>query len=75
MRDSEIVEILKKEDEEYRKFDKEHRSLEERLAEIDKKKYLTSGEEVERKSIQKQKLARKDKMAEIVREYKNKLKV
>jgi len=40
------------------------------LAEIDSKRYLTSEEEVERKKLQKQKLLKKDRMAELVRDYK-----
>jgi len=40
------------------------------LAEIDKKVHFTPEEEVERKRIQKLKLVKKDRMAEIIREYK-----
>jgi uncharacterized protein YdcH (DUF465 family) len=68
--DTEIIEILKDQNEEYKKLYEEHRKLEQALAEIDKNKYITPDEEVERKKIQKQKLLKKDRMAEIVREYK-----
>ena len=70
MKENEIVELLKKEDEEFRKLSEEHRSLDVLLAEIDGKRYLTPEEEFERKKIQKQKLSKKDRMAELVREYK-----
>lgn len=70
MTDEEIIEVLKKESEEFRKLDEEHRTLKGALAEIDKKVYLTSEEEVERKKVQKLKLAKKDRMAELIRDYK-----
>ncbi|MBA3071328.1 MAG: DUF465 domain-containing protein [Nitrospirae bacterium] len=70
MKEQEIAEILLKENEEYKKLREEHKSLEGALAEIDKKVYLTPEEEVERKRIQKLKLTKKDRMAELIREYK-----
>jgi uncharacterized protein YdcH (DUF465 family) len=70
LKEREIVEFLKKENEEFRRLSEEHRNLDELLVEIDDRKYLTPEEEVERKKIQKQKLLKKDRMAELVREYK-----
>ena len=70
MKESEIVEFLKNENEEFRKLSEEHRDLDGLLSEIDSKRYLTAEEEIERKRIQKQKLLKKDRMAELVREYK-----
>lgn len=70
MKEHEIVELLKKENEEFRKLSEEHRSLDTLLSEIDNKRYLTPEEEVERKKIQKQKLLKKDRMAELVRVFK-----
>jgi uncharacterized protein YdcH (DUF465 family) len=72
LKDTEIAEILKERNEEYRKLFEEHKSLEHLLAEMDKNKYLTSEEEIERKKIQKQKLLKKDSMAALIREYKQK---
>jgi len=69
LKEQEITEILLKENEEYKKLGDEHKSLKEVLAEIDKKVHLTAEEEVERKRIQKLKLVKKDRMAEIIREY------
>ncbi len=70
MKEQEIVDQLKKENEEFKKLSEEHRNLDGLLAEIDNKRYLTPEEELERKRIQKLKLLRKDRMAELIREYK-----
>jgi len=70
MREEEIIEILKKENEEFRKLYEEHRQLDALLDEINKKHYLTAEEEIEKKRMQKEKLYKKDKMAEIMRQYK-----
>jgi uncharacterized protein len=70
LKESEIVEFLKNQNEEFRKLSEEHRNLDGLLSEIDGKRYLTAEEEIERKRIQKQKLLKKDRMAELVREYK-----
>jgi uncharacterized protein YdcH (DUF465 family) len=70
LKEQEIVDQLKKENEEFKKLSEEHRNLDGLLAEIDIKRYLTPEEEVERKRIQKLKLLRKDRMAELIREYK-----
>ncbi|MBM4129090.1 MAG: DUF465 domain-containing protein [Nitrospira sp.] len=70
MQEQEIIEILKKENEEFRGLAEEHQKLEKLLAELDSKRFLTPEEEYERKRIQKQKLLKKDRMAALVREYK-----
>lgn len=70
MKEQDIIEHLKKENEEFRKILEEHHGLDATLAEIDRKVYLTPEEEVERKKLQKQKLAKKDKMAEFIRDFK-----
>ena len=70
MKEQEIVELLKKENEEFKRLSDEHRSLDAIISEMDNKRYLTPEEEIERKKIQKQKLLRKDRMAELVRQYK-----
>ena len=69
MTEQEIIELLKKENEEFKKLEEEHRNLKSTLAEIDRKVYLTTEEEVERKKVQKLKLIKKDRMAELIREY------
>ncbi|MCX8070637.1 MAG: DUF465 domain-containing protein, partial [Thermodesulfovibrionales bacterium] len=60
----------KQENEEFKKLAQEHRDLDSRLSEMTKKHYLTPEEEVEKKRMQKEKLMKKDKMAELIREYK-----
>ena len=69
MKDTEIVETLKEQNEEYKKLYIDHKKLKETLSDINKNKYLTPEEEMEKKKIQKQKLLKKDRMAELVREY------
>ena len=67
VKEYEIVEFLKKEHEEFRRLSEEHRNLDQLLIDIDHRRYLTPEEEMLRKTIQKQKLQFKDRMAEIVR--------
>jgi uncharacterized protein YdcH (DUF465 family) len=67
--EQEIIELLKKENEEFRKLEEEHRNLKNTLVEIDRKVYLSTEEEVERKKLQKLKLIKKDRMAELIRDY------
>ena len=70
MTEEQIVEILKRENEEYQKLSLEHKELKTLLEEINKKHYLTPEEEFEKKKKQKEKLLKKDRMAEMIREYK-----
>jgi len=51
---------------EFKALVEEHRELDEKLKELDRKVYLLPDEEVERKRLQKLKLARKDKIAQIL---------
>jgi uncharacterized protein YdcH (DUF465 family) len=51
---------------EFKALVEEHRQLDEKLKELDRKVYLLPDEEVERKQLQKLKLARKDKIAQIL---------
>jgi len=53
-------------DPEFKTLVEEHRSLDEKLKELDKKAYLLPDEEIERKRLQKLKLALKDKIAQIL---------
>jgi len=69
LNDEEIKELLRRENEEFKKLDEEHRSLKALLTEIDRKVYLSADEEMERKRLQKLKLNKKDRMAELMREY------
>jgi uncharacterized protein YdcH (DUF465 family) len=58
---------LKVEDPEYQKWEQEHRKLEDSLMTYEIYRYLTPEQEVERKRIQKLKLAAKDRMMDILR--------
>ena len=62
-----LVTRLRTENPEYQKWEQEHRKLEDTLMSFEAHRYLTPEEEVERKRIQKLKLAAKDKMMEIIR--------
>jgi tRNA threonylcarbamoyladenosine biosynthesis protein TsaB len=68
--EDELIDWLKKEDREFCFLFQEHQYLEKKLEKLNKLRYLTPEEEIERKTIQKKKLLGKDKMAEIIRKYK-----
>jgi uncharacterized protein len=70
LKEHEIREKLLKDSEEFRKISDEHHQLDTLLSEMDRKVYLTPEEEVERKKLQKQKLFKKDAMAEMIRVFK-----
>ncbi len=61
--DEKIADLMEK-DPDFRELVTEHRSLDEKLKEFDRKVYLSPDEEIERKRLQKLKLAKKDKIAE-----------
>lgn len=61
---------LRVENPEFQKWEQEHRNLENSLMSFESHRYLTPEEEVERKRIQKLKLAAKDRMMEIIRRSK-----
>ena len=61
---------LRMENPEFQKWEEEHHKLESTLESIDSHVYLTPEEEVERKRIQKLKLATKDKMMDMIRRSK-----
>ncbi len=70
MSEEEIVGVLDTENEEFKGLHEEHRVLKAKLAEMKAKIHLTPEEEIEMKNTQKLKLAKKDRMAAIIREYK-----
>ncbi|MBI5212934.1 MAG: DUF465 domain-containing protein [Nitrospirae bacterium] len=70
MKEEDVVEALKRENEEFRRIYQEHRDLDSQLSEYNKKSRLTAEEEVEINRIKKEKLYKKDKIAELIREYK-----
>ncbi len=70
VKDEVLVARLRVEDSEYQKWEQEHRKLEDSLMSFETHRYLTPEEELERKRIQKLKLAAKDRMMEIIRRSK-----
>jgi uncharacterized protein YdcH (DUF465 family) len=65
-----LVSRLRIENSEYQKWEQEHRKLEDTLMSFETHRYLTPEQEVERKRIQKLKLAAKDRMMDIIRRTK-----
>ncbi|HTP04642.1 MAG TPA: DUF465 domain-containing protein [Nitrospirota bacterium] len=62
-----LREKLRVENPEFQKWEQEHRKLEDTLMSFESHRYLTPEEEMERKRLQKLKLAAKDRMMEILR--------
>jgi uncharacterized protein YdcH (DUF465 family) len=69
LNEGEIVKLLEKENEEFRKLGKEHKDLDDKLSELQKKVYLSSEEQMEKKKLKKLKLLKKDRRAELIRKY------
>jgi len=65
----ELIENARRESEEYRRLEKEHRELDQLIAEkYGDKKYLSPEDELGKKTLQKQKLAKKDRMFQLLKE-------
>jgi hypothetical protein len=58
---------LRIENQEYQRWEQEHKKLEDALMTFEVHRYLTPEEEIERKRVQKLKLAAKDRMMDILR--------
>jgi len=71
MTENEIIEVLDRENEEFRKLSGEHKDLKEKIAEINRRVYLSPEEEMEKKNLQKLKLMKKDQMARMILRYKS----
>ena len=67
--DQDLLEKVRTSNDEFRKLYDEHLVLKTRVEELNKMKYLTPEQEMEKKTIQKKKLQQKDRMNEIVGEY------
>lgn len=65
-----LIAKLRTENPEFQKWEQEHQKLEASLTTFQSHRYLTPEEEIERKRIQKLKLAAKDRMMDIVRRSK-----
>jgi len=62
-----LIARLRSENQEYQRWEQEHKKLEDTLMTFEAHRYLTPEEEMDRKRIQKLKLAAKDRMVEIMR--------
>ena len=67
--DMDLIQRLSEENPRFRKLHEEHLLFEKQLQELDERTYLTPEEDLERKKIQKLKLAGKDEMETILREF------
>lgn len=68
-RDQELIDRLIPENEELQKLVKEHKEFEGQLEEFNKRLYLSEEQNRERKRIQKLKLAGRDRIEQILRDY------
>jgi len=67
--DDAIAERLRASSLEFRQLEAAHHRLDAELAELHRRHVLTPQEELQAKQMQKEKLAKKDKMAEMIRAY------
>ena len=64
-----ITDMLREASSEFRELEESHHRLDAELGELQRRHVLTPQEELLKKQIQKEKLIKKDKMAELVRLY------
>ena len=68
-KDEQLILSLVDRDPELRRYYEEHAQLEKQLAQMNHKGFLNAEEEIERKRLQKVKLAGKDRMMDILNRY------
>ena len=71
-RDEELIERLIPENEELRELVTEHKEFESQLDELKRRLYLSEEENREKRRIQKLKLAGRDRIEQILKEYRSK---
>ncbi|MGD0210753.1 MAG: DUF465 domain-containing protein [Desulfomonilia bacterium] len=69
--DLQLIRKLIPKDKELKKLWDEHQGYEDKLDQLNKRRYLSTEEEIRRKEIQKLKLQGKDKIEEILRRYRS----
>ncbi len=69
--DQDLIQRLTEENPRFRKLHEEHRFFEKKLQEYEDLSYLSPEEDLERKKIQKLKLAGKDEMESILRDFRH----
>ncbi len=67
--DARVSELLRESSTEFKELEQAHHRLDVELAELQKRHVLTPQEELVKKQLQKEKLAKKDRMAELIRLY------
>ena len=70
--DLEIIERMMTEDPELKQYIEQHREFEKQLDEFNRRPYLTTAETIERKRLQKLKLAGRDRIELILAKYREK---
>jgi hypothetical protein len=71
-KDEELIERLIPENEELKRLVKEHKEFESQLEELKKRLYLSDEEDREKRRLQKLKLAGRDRIEQILRDYRAK---
>ena len=64
-----LLEKIQSQNEEFKKLYEEHGKLKHRVEELNGLKFLSPEQEVEKKTIQKQKLQMKDRLSQIIDQY------
>jgi uncharacterized protein YdcH (DUF465 family) len=67
--DPTLLEKVQGENEEFKKLYQEHLELKHRVEELNKMNFLSPEQELEKKTVQKQKLKGKDRMIQIIEQY------
>lgn len=67
--DEQIAGLLRESSTDFRELEESHHKLDSELQELLKHHVLTPQEETLKKQIQKEKLGKKDRMAELIRQY------
>lgn len=67
LQENRIADLLRESNSEFRELEETHHRLDAELGELQKRHVLTPQEEILKKQIQKEKLAKKDRMAELIR--------
>lgn len=67
--DQDLIQRLSEENPRFRKLHAEHLLFEKKLREYEEMTYLSADEDLERKKVQKLKLAGKDEMEDILRDF------
>ncbi len=67
--DPTLLEKVQGESDEFKKLYEEHQELKHRVEKLNKLSFLSPEQELEKKTVQKQKLKGKDRMAKIIEQY------